>query len=91
MKGASQLRKLNRFFEEAGFTEEDYITEMENSGVEGAVPISFMIPLEYRLNEDSVDVSIPMAACRRMEAELFSVYNFSDISELPEKKSRDTC
>ncbi|MCM1125546.1 MAG: DUF5696 domain-containing protein [Lachnospiraceae bacterium] len=60
-KGASQLRKLNRFFEEAGFTEEDYITEMENSGVEGAVPISFMVPLEYRLNEDSVDVSIPMS------------------------------
>lgn len=60
-KGASQLRKLNNFFEEAGFTEEDYITEMENSGVEGAVPISFMVPLEYRLNEDSVDVSIPMS------------------------------
>lgn len=61
VKGASQLRKLNRFFEEAGFTEEDYIIEMENSGVEGAVPISFMVPLEYRLNEDSVDVSIPMS------------------------------
>lgn len=62
MKGASQIRKLNRYFEEAGFTEEDYITEMENSGVEGAVPISFVIPLEYRLNGDSVDVSIPMSA-----------------------------
>ncbi len=61
VKGASQLRKLNRFFEEAGFTEEEYIQEMENSGVEGAVPISFVIPLEYRLNEDSVDVSIPMS------------------------------
>lgn len=62
MKGASQIRKLNRYFEEAGFTEEDYITEMENSGVEGAVPISFVIPLEYRLNGDAVDVSIPMSA-----------------------------
>lgn len=61
-KGASQIRKLNRYFEEAGFTNEDYITEMENSGVEGAVPISFVIPLEYRLNEDAVDVSIPMSA-----------------------------
>lgn len=61
-KGASQIRNLNRYFEAAGFTEEDYITEMENSGVEGAIPISFVIPLEYRLNADAVDVSIPMKA-----------------------------
>lgn len=61
-KGASQLRKLNKYFEEAGFTEEDYIREIENSGVEGMVPVSFKIPLEYRLNGDAVDVSIPMCA-----------------------------
>ncbi|MBD5453249.1 MAG: hypothetical protein HDR30_02840, partial [Lachnospiraceae bacterium] len=61
MKGASQLRKLNKYFEEAGFTEEMYIREMENSGVEGAVPISFIIPLEYRLHDDAVEVSIPMS------------------------------
>ena len=60
-KGASQLRKLNKYFEGAGFTQEDYNREMENSGVEGVVPISFTIPVEYRLNEDSVDVSIPMS------------------------------
>ncbi len=62
VKGASQIRKLNRYFEAAGFTEEEYLTEMENSGVEGVIPISFMIPLEYRLNADAVDVSIPMKA-----------------------------
>ena len=62
VKGASQLRKLNKYFEEAGFTEEEYLQEMENSGVEGAVPISFVIPLEYRLDNDAVDVSIPMSA-----------------------------
>lgn len=62
VKGASQIRKLNKYFEEAGFTTDDYMREMENSGVEGAIPISFMIPLEYRLNEDGVDVSVPM--CR---------------------------
>lgn len=61
LKGASQLRKMNRYFEEAGFTEEMYITEMENSGVEGAIPISFVVPLEYRLHDDAVDVSIPMS------------------------------
>ncbi len=59
-KGASQMRKMNQYFETAGFTEEDYVTEMMNSGVEGAVPISFEIPLEYRLHDDAVDVSIPM-------------------------------
>ena len=60
-KGASQLRKLNKYFEEAGFTQEDYNREMENSGVEGALPMSFRIPLEYRLREDAVDVSVPMS------------------------------
>lgn len=60
VKGAAQIRKLNNYFTEAGFTQEDYNREMENSGVEGAVPISFEIPLEYRLNEDAVDISIPM-------------------------------
>lgn len=62
VKGASQIRKLNKYFEAAGFTEEDYIREMENSGVDGAVPISFIIPLEYRLDGDAVDVSVPMSA-----------------------------
>ena len=62
VKGASQIRKLNKYFEQAGFTAEDCLREMENSGVDGAVPISFVIPLEYRLNEDAVDVSIPMSA-----------------------------
>lgn len=61
LNGASQLRKLNQHFESIGFTREDYIEEMMGSGVEGAVPVSFEIPLEYRLNNDAVDVSIPMS------------------------------
>lgn len=60
LNGASQLRKLNQHFEAVGFTMEDYMEEMMGSGVEGAVPVSFEIPLEYRLNNDAVDVSIPM-------------------------------
>jgi hypothetical protein len=64
VSGASQIRKLNKYFEEAGFTEDDYINEMENSGVEGAVPISFVIPVEYRLNNDGVDVSVPMSGVK---------------------------
>lgn len=61
VKGASQLRKLNQYFEEAGFTEEDYIREMEGSGVEGVIPMSFVIPLEYRLKEEALEVSVPMS------------------------------
>ena len=34
---------------------------MEGSGVEGLIPISFEIPLEYRLDGDAVDVSIPLS------------------------------
>lgn len=60
LNGASQLRKLNQHFESIGFTLEDYVEEMLGSGVEGAAPVSFEIPLEYRLNNDAVDVSIPM-------------------------------
>lgn len=58
--GASQLRKLNNYFESVGFTLDDYTEEMMGSGVEDAIPTSFEIPLEYRLNNDAVDVSIPM-------------------------------
>lgn len=61
VKGASQIRKLNEYFEQAGFTQEDYNREMEGSGVEGAVPVSFVIPLEYRLKGDAMEVSIPMS------------------------------
>lgn len=63
-KGASQIRKLNRAFESAGFTQDDYNREMEGSGVEGAVPISFEVPLEYRLVGDAVEVSVPMCAVK---------------------------
>ena len=58
--GASTMRKMNKYLEDIGFTVEDYETEMLNSGVEGAVPISFVIPLEYRLLADSVEVSVPV-------------------------------
>lgn len=58
-KGAAVLRKLNKYLEGAGYTQEDYVQDMTDSGVEGAVPISFVIPLEYRLTEDGVEASIP--------------------------------
>ncbi|MBQ8639449.1 MAG: hypothetical protein IJ468_09790 [Lachnospiraceae bacterium] len=58
-KGAAILRKLNKYFESAGYTEEDYVADMTASGVEGVIPISFVIPLEYRLTEDGMEATIP--------------------------------
>ena len=58
--GASQIRKLNQYFEQAGFTKEDYEREMLGSGVEGAVPITFVIPVDYNLKDDYLEVCVPM-------------------------------
>lgn len=58
-KGAGTLRRISGFLEEAGYTEEDYAQDMSESGVEGAVNISFKIALEYRLEEDSLVVTLP--------------------------------
>ncbi|MCR5149204.1 MAG: hypothetical protein K6C35_09610 [Eubacterium sp.] len=59
-KGPSQVRKLNNYFEEAGFTQDDYEREMLGSGVEGAVPITFEIPIDYTLKDDYVEATVPM-------------------------------
>ncbi len=53
--------KIEAMLETAGFTEEDYIAQMELAGVEATVPVSFTIPLEYRLADDYVEVSIPVS------------------------------
>ncbi len=58
--GAAQIRKLNTYFEEAGFTVDEYAAEMEAAGQEASIPISFMIPLDYTLQEDNLEVSVPM-------------------------------
>lgn len=60
--GPSTLRKLNEKFETIGWTKDDYDEQMMLSGVEGAVKISFVIPLEYRLEEDGLSVTVPADA-----------------------------
>ncbi len=59
-KGASQIRNLNEYFEEAGFTSEDYMREMTEAGLEDAMPISFDIPLDITINDDYLQASIYM-------------------------------
>lgn len=58
-KGAGTLRRITGYFEAAGYTEEDYEKDMTESGVEGAVNVSFKIALEYRLENDNLVVTLP--------------------------------
>lgn len=58
-KGNATLRKMAAGLSEAGYTQEDYEQDMAASGVEGAMNISFRIALEYRLEEDSLVVTLP--------------------------------
>lgn len=58
-KNVKTIKKITGYLESAGFTEEDYEAQMELAGVEVALPLSFKIALEYRLLDDSIEVSVP--------------------------------
>lgn len=50
------MEKLEAIFEKAGYTADDYAVDMD--GVESE-QVSFTIPMEYRLTEEGLEVSIP--------------------------------
>lgn len=58
-KNKKTIQRIQGFLEQIGFTEEDYYEQMELAGVEKVEAVSFIIPLEYRLDEDGLLVSIP--------------------------------
>lgn len=58
-KNKKTIQKIGLFLETIGFTEEEYYEQMELAGIEEAETLSFSIPLEYRLEEDGLLVSIP--------------------------------
>lgn len=58
---ASQMRRMNEYLAEAGYTEEDYNADMLASGVEGVLPTYFVIPLEYTLEADGLKVRVPVS------------------------------
>jgi|LSQX01.3.fsa_nt_gb hypothetical protein len=58
-KNKKTIQKIQGFLEGAGFTEDDYYEQMKLAGVEKEETVSFIIPLEYRLDKDSLIVSIP--------------------------------
>ncbi|MDR2752197.1 MAG: DUF5696 domain-containing protein, partial [Clostridiales bacterium] len=57
--GASTLRRLRENFEKAGYTKDDFESDMMASEVEGAVPVSFTVCVDYRVEGDSLVCRIP--------------------------------
>ena len=55
----STLAKMNKQFEAAGYTSDDYLADMNAASGEEAEVITFTIPLEYRLKEDGLEVVVP--------------------------------
>jgi hypothetical protein len=56
------LQKMNRLFEEAGYSMEDFNQEAAMaSGGEVQEPTTFTVPLEYSLADDKLEVCIPTA------------------------------
>ncbi|GHV38495.1 hypothetical protein FACS189490_00530 [Clostridia bacterium] len=62
----SQQKTLTTQLESVGYTEEDRQQDVLDSGVEGAENIGFVVPVEYRLEGDSLVVSIPTKDIREM-------------------------
>lgn len=52
--------KIKELLDSLGFTEEDLVEQMALAGNDTAVPVSFTIPLEYRLEGDHLEVSVPV-------------------------------
>ena len=55
-------KKIQALLDSAGFSEEDYVEQMALAGTSVSIPVSFKIPLEYRLRDDYVEVSVPVSA-----------------------------
>lgn len=53
------MEKLNKIFEKAGYTEEDYAKDME--GHEEDESLSITIPLEYRLTDKGLEATVKVA------------------------------
>lgn len=55
------VQKVKDWLDEIGWTQEDYLEQQELAGVESAIPISFTVALEYRLEGDALVVSVPVS------------------------------
>ncbi|GHV32549.1 hypothetical protein FACS18949_03810 [Clostridia bacterium] len=59
INSVTTIRQLNTVFAGFGYTQEDFDADTLATGVEGALPISFVVALEYRLEGDSLLASVP--------------------------------
>ena len=55
----SKKKKADAALQQAGFTEADYYEMQELGGVETAESLFFTVSVDYRLNGDGLDVSVP--------------------------------
>jgi hypothetical protein len=62
--GAGTLRTLNEALALSGYTEEDYAIDMASAEMGTAGSKEIEVPLEYRLDDDSLIVSIPISHIR---------------------------
>ncbi len=53
--------KIRGLLDSVGFSEADFEEQMAMAGKEMSVPVSFQVPLEYRLEGDHLSVSIPVS------------------------------
>lgn len=60
-------------YEQAGYTEEDYMIDMEASDYEVQLPASFKVSLEYRLDGDSLIVSVPTSMIEEINGYISSI------------------
>jgi len=63
-KNRIALEKIEGYLLQVNFTEDDYAKQMELAGVETVKEASFEIPLEYRLVDDGIKVSIPVSGIK---------------------------
>lgn len=71
-KTAINIKRMTEIFLEAGYTQEDYDLDMADANL--ADPISFIIPLDYRLTKDGLSVSIVTSQVKETGgAKLYSI------------------
>ncbi|MBO4390691.1 MAG: hypothetical protein J5825_07530 [Lachnospiraceae bacterium] len=57
--GPSVVRKVMKALETVGYTQEDYYADLESSGAEGAVPVSFEATMDVILEDDALVIDVP--------------------------------
>ncbi len=66
------IKRMAGAFEKAGYTQEDYDLDMANAAQEE--PVSFTIPLDYKLTEEGLSVSVETSAItEKGEAKLYTI------------------